>query len=172
MKERIFDEEGSRRELPDEQYKEVADLPKNEQERFMDVKEGGFVTRETVVNKELAEEQAYEVEEKLPLDEGFRILYVPIEETEKYIGRVNVERPQHAPFKVDACVELTDSGYILKIGYKRLPIDRVSTGLNDKVVTIRTSETYEGRNYFYTNVSSKDKKKRVDDVGPRNIENQ
>lgn len=42
----------------DEQYKEVADLPPENQEEFMDVKGGGFVTRDAILNPERAEEIA------------------------------------------------------------------------------------------------------------------
>lgn len=43
----------------DEQYKEVANLPPENQEEFMDVKGGGFVGREAIINVEKAEDMAH-----------------------------------------------------------------------------------------------------------------
>src|SRR3972149_4992629 len=42
----------------DERYKEVADLPLEHQEEFMDVKRGGFVSKEAIFNPEKAKEIA------------------------------------------------------------------------------------------------------------------
>ncbi|MEK7067096.1 MAG: hypothetical protein AAB949_01840 [Patescibacteria group bacterium] len=70
----------------DEQYKEVADLPPEHQEEFMDVKGGGFVSREVIINPERAKKEAHkeykekkteqEIEEKkkmlLPIIKRFR----------------------------------------------------------------------------------------------------
>lgn len=51
----------------DEQYKEVADLPTEHQEEFMDVKGGGFVLREAIINQEIAEKMAQIEENKREL---------------------------------------------------------------------------------------------------------
>ena len=56
-----------------EQYKEVADLPPEHQEEFMDVKGGGFVSREAIINVEKAEWMAHAEENKRKLKEKFDI---------------------------------------------------------------------------------------------------
>lgn len=43
----------------EEQYKEVADLPTEHQGEFMDVKGGGFVSREAIFSQEIAESMAH-----------------------------------------------------------------------------------------------------------------
>ena len=49
----------------DERYKEVADLPPKHQEEFMDVKGGGFVSKDVIFNKKNAEIKAYEKKEEI-----------------------------------------------------------------------------------------------------------
>ena len=56
-----------------EQYKEVGDLPLEHQEEFMDVKGGGFVSREAIINIEKAEGMAHAEENKRKLKEKFDI---------------------------------------------------------------------------------------------------
>lgn len=51
----------------DEQYKEVADLPIEHQEEFMDVKGGGFVSREAIFSQEIAEKMAHTEENEREL---------------------------------------------------------------------------------------------------------
>ena len=139
----------------DEQYKEVADLPPEHQEEFMDIKNGGFVSREVVFNKEKAEEEArknkilYDKITKLPINKNFEITYVLNErnDNEESLHSLLSGKtiPHHKPFRRDACIEQDNKGdYFLNIDGELLLIKGIDVGLTGRVVTIKTSEKYFG----------------------------